>query len=138
MLAERFGATTRCGPEEILQQTEGRGVDVVLEAVGSAAASALAFRLVRPGGTIAAVGVHHEAAFPFSPGQAYDKNLSYRIGRCPARHYMETLLPLARERSDLLRTLFTHHVPLEAAPQAYRTFAERRDGCIKVALHPAD
>jgi len=138
VLAERFGAMARCGPEEILQQTEGRGVDVVLEAVGSAAASALAFRLVRPGGTIAAVGVHHEAAFPFSPGQAYDKNLSYRIGRCPARHYMEALLPLARERSDLLRTLFTHRVPLEAAAEAYRTFAERRDGCIKVALRPAD
>jgi 2-desacetyl-2-hydroxyethyl bacteriochlorophyllide A dehydrogenase len=137
-LAEQFGALTRLSPEQVLEQTGGRGVDTVLEAVGSPAASALAFRLVRPGGTIAAVGVHHEAAFPFSPGQAYDKNLSYRIGRCPARHYMESLLPLVQEEGGLLRTLFTHQVPLEASPEAYRTFAERKDGCIKVALRPTD
>lgn len=116
--------------------TRGRGPDAVLEAVGSPDSSRLAFDLVRPGGVIAAVGVHHEAAFPFSPGQAYDKNLTYRIGRCPARHYMERLLPLAERRHAELRALFTHTVPLQGAPAAYRMFAEKTDGCIKVALTP--
>jgi threonine dehydrogenase-like Zn-dependent dehydrogenase len=122
--------------ERIREATDGRGVDAVLEAVGSPEASRLAFELVRPGGTIAVVGVHHEAGFPFSPGQAYDKNLTWRIGRCPARHYMEQLLPLARKRERDLRALFTHQVPLDAAPDAYRMFAERSDGCLKVALVP--
>ena len=41
--------------------------------------------LVRAGGTVSAVGVHYEERFAFSPANAYDKNLTYRIGRCPAR-----------------------------------------------------
>jgi threonine dehydrogenase-like Zn-dependent dehydrogenase len=139
--AERLGATpvsiaTGHPLDTVQQATEGRGVDAVLEAVGSAEAGRLAFELVRPGGTIAVVGVHHEAAFSFSPGQAYDKNLSYRIGRCPARHYMERLLPLAARRQDELRALFTHRIGLDAAPGGYRMFAEKRDGCVKVALEP--
>jgi len=116
--------------------TQGRGADAVLEAVGSPEASRLAFDLVRPGGVIAAVGVHHESAFPFSPGQAYDKNLTYRIGRCPARHYMERLLPLAERRQAELRSLFTHRVPLQTAPAAYEIFDTKADGCIKVAIDP--
>jgi threonine dehydrogenase-like Zn-dependent dehydrogenase len=139
--AEQLGAVSvsiaaEGAAESVREATEGRGVDAVLEAVGSAESTRLAFELVRPGGTIAAVGVHHESSFPFSPGQAYDKNLSYRIGRCPARHYMETLLPIATRRSEQLRALFTHLAPLEGAPDAYRMFAEQRDGCIKVGLRP--
>lgn len=136
-LAERFGALPAGESSAVLEATGGRGVEVVLEAVGSAEATRLAFQLVRPGGTIAAVGVHHEAEFPFSPGQAYDKNLTYRIGRAPARHYMDNLLPLAERRSEELAWLFTHRVGLEAGPDAYPMFAERRDGCIKVGLEPA-
>jgi threonine dehydrogenase-like Zn-dependent dehydrogenase len=118
----------------VREATGGRGADAVLEAVGSPASAALAFELVRPGGTISAVGVHHEAAFPFSPGEAYAKNLTYRIGRCPARRYMERLLPLARRRAADLAALFTHHLPLDAGPAGYRLFDQKREGCIKVAL----
>ena len=120
----------------IRNATSGRGVDAALEAVGSPAATRIAFDLVRPGGTIAAVGVHHEAAFPFPPGAAYDKNLTYRIGRCPVRHYMERLLPVARKRHTELAALFTHCLPLAQAQEGYRIFADKLDGCIKVALVP--
>jgi threonine dehydrogenase-like Zn-dependent dehydrogenase len=138
--AERFGAEPiDAGKEPVVrirELTKGRGVDTVLEAIGSASATRLAFDLVRPGGTISAVGVHHEAEFPFSPGQAYDKNLTWRIGRCPARHYMETLQPLARKYQRDLDAVFTHTVPLDEGPNAYRMFAERKDGCVKVGLTP--
>ncbi len=122
--------------QPIRDQTNGRGVDAVLEAIGSPESGRLAFDLVRPGGTISAVGVHHEPGFPFSPGQAYDKNLTWRIGRCPARAYMEQLVPLARQHAGQLEDLFTHLLPLESGMNAYRMFAERRDGCVKVALQP--
>ena len=144
-LARRFGATPislsgtvggRMVQTEILAATDGRGVDAALEAVGSAEAGRLAFDLVRPGGTVAAVGVHHEANFSFSPGAAYDKNLTYRIGRCPARHYMEQLVPVALRTQAELSALFTHRMPLSDAPQGYRTFDHKEDGCIKVLLTP--
>lgn len=134
--ARQLGGVAGTTPEAILEATQGRGVDAVLEAVGSAESMQLAFRLVRPGGTIAVAGVHHETGFPFSPGQAYDKNLTLRIGRCPARSYMEQLIPLAQRKQGELRGLFTHRLALEAAPEAYGMFAERRDGCVKVALVP--
>ncbi|HTL04591.1 MAG TPA: alcohol dehydrogenase family protein [Gemmatimonadales bacterium] len=123
--------------DRIRQATGGHGADAALEAVGSPEAGKLAFELVRPGGIVAVVGVHHEAGFAFSPAQAYDKNLTYRIGRCPARSYMEGLLPLALRRAADLGELFTDLVPLERGPEAYRRFADRAAGCIKVGVLPA-
>ena len=84
-LAERFGAApVRLGAEDVAQRvraaSEDRGADVVLEVVGSPEASRLAYALVRTGGTISAPGVHSEPHFAFSPGQVYDKNLTYRSG----------------------------------------------------------
>lgn len=122
--------------EVVSAATEGRGADAVIEAVGSPEAGRLAWELVRPGGTIAAVGVHHEAAFPFSPAQAYDRNLTYRIGRCPARSLMEGLIPLAQRKAAALAELVTHRLTLEAGVEAYAAFDVKRDGCIKVAFEP--
>jgi threonine dehydrogenase-like Zn-dependent dehydrogenase len=140
--AERFGAVpvdARVEPplEAIRRATEGRGVDAVLEAVGSPEAGRMAFEMVRPGGIIAAVGVHHESAFPFSPARAYDHNLTYRIGRCPARSLMQGLLPLVRRRGAELASIFTHRFPLERGAEAYALFDARHDGCVKVALTTA-
>lgn len=139
--ASRLGATpvdTRSAdPVQVVRAaTDGRGADAVLEAVGSPESGLLAFELVRAGGTISAVGVHHEAAFGFSPAQAYDRNLSFHIGRCPARSLMEGLIPLARRRRDELAAMITHRLPLSRGPEAYELFDQKRDGCIKVALTP--
>jgi threonine dehydrogenase-like Zn-dependent dehydrogenase len=138
-LAERFGATALAPDTAVAslrEATEGRGADGVVEAVGSAAAGRLAFELTRPGGTVSTVGVHHEAVLPFSPVEAYDRNLTWRIGRCPVRHYLPGLLPLAGRRAADLAAVFTHRLPLSDGVEAYRLFAERRDGCVKVALLP--
>ncbi len=76
----------------IKEMSAGRGADAVMELVGLPAAQELAFRLVRPGGTLSVIGCHCTPHFAFSPVQAYDKNLTYRTGRCPARHYMDLLV----------------------------------------------
>jgi threonine dehydrogenase-like Zn-dependent dehydrogenase len=119
----------------IRDATEGRGADAVLEVVGSPDAARLAFDLVRAGGVISAVGVHHEAAFPFSPVEAYDRNLRYAAGRCPARSRMDALVPMATRRADLA-AVFTHRWPLARGAEAYEVFEQKADGCIKVALDP--
>jgi threonine dehydrogenase-like Zn-dependent dehydrogenase len=116
--------------------TGGRGVDAVVEAIGSGEAARLGFELVRPGGTIATVGVHHEAQFPFSPAQAYDRNLTWRIGRCPARSLMESLVPLLRARAGDLAGLITHRMPLAEGERGYALFDRKLEGCIKVAFVP--
>jgi threonine dehydrogenase-like Zn-dependent dehydrogenase len=140
-LAGRLGAVPldlrRDDPVAALRAaTGGRGADGVVEAVGSPAATRLAVDLARPGGAVAAVGVHTEAAFPFSPVEAYDKNLTYRAGRCPARAYLDRALALAARREGDLAALLTHRLPLDDGPRGYRLFAARRDGCVKVILEP--
>jgi len=138
-LAARYGATAVDPTDaramaELRDATDGRGVDVVLECVGSEAATQASFDLLRPGGTIAAAGVHCEPHFAFSPGQAYDKNLTYRAGRCPARAMMDSTMPLVAERRYDLGALFSHRLPLEEAPRGYELFEKRLDGCTKVLL----
>lgn len=122
--------------ERVLDHTDGRGADAVLEAVGSPQASRSAMDLVRPGGIIAAVGVHTEERFAFSPIEAYDKNLTYRAGRCPARYYMERLYSLVQARKYDLSSIFTHRLPLAEGPQGYAVFDQKKEDCLKVLLEP--
>ncbi len=120
----------------VLDGTEGRGADAVIEAVGSPGATRLAVDLVRAGGTISAVGVHTEEAFAFSPAEAYAKNLVYRSGRAPVRASMERLLPWLRIHRNELSALISHRLPLEEGPRGYRIFDRKEECCTKVVLVP--
>ena len=140
-LAARFGAVatdfdTDDPLTRVREASAGRGADVVLEAVGSPASSRLALELVRAGGTIAAAGVHSEPHFAFSPGEAYDKNLTYRAGRCPVRSMMRRALALMTTGRIDPSPLVSHRMALEEGPAAYELFDRRREGCTKVILLP--
>lgn len=139
VLAEKFGAFAvdykkDDASELIREATEGRGADGVLEVVGSPAAAKLALQLVRPGGIVSVVGVHNEEHFAFSPNDAYDKNLTYKVGRCPARYYMEKLIPLVQKKIYDLTAIFSHRLPLAEGVRGYKIFAEKLEGCTKVVL----
>jgi threonine dehydrogenase-like Zn-dependent dehydrogenase len=139
--AREFGAIPVDADNEnpldlILDATEGRGVEASLEAVGSHSAVRLAFDMVRPGGIVSSVGVCNDAHLAFSPVEAYNKNLTYRIGRCPARFLMDKLVPLVRQHKYDLTSIFTHRMKLEAGRTGYEIFAGKRDHCLKVLLEP--
>ena len=91
---------------------------------------------MRPGGTLSVVGVHNEETFSFSPSEAYDKNLTYRVGRCPARRMAQQLLPLVQSKDLGLSAILTHRLSLDDGVEAYRIFDEKLDGCIKTVLNP--
>jgi threonine dehydrogenase-like Zn-dependent dehydrogenase len=140
-LAETFGAIpvdrASADPVEAIADGSGSpGVDAVMEVVGSQPAMRLALELIRPGGVLASVGVHTSEHFAFSPAEAYDRNLTFRTGRCPARHYMERLLPVILGCELPLASVITHRLALDDGPEGYRTFDRKLDGCIKVALLP--
>lgn len=142
-LAETFGAETidygkTDAVARVMELTSGLGADTVMEAVGSPQATRLAVDLVRPGGTISVVGVHCEQSFAFSPIEAYDKNLTYRIGRCPARALLDELLPLARSGRHDFSAIFSHRLPLSQGIRAYEMFDSKSDGCTKAILDPGN
>ena len=120
----------------ILNSTNGRGADAVMEVVGNADALRMAIDLVRPGATISSVGVHTAKNFSFSPGEAYDKNLVYKIGRCPAHYYAEKLIKEGVIQLYPVEKIITHHFGLEKGERAYEVFDRKLDNCIKAVLHP--
>ncbi len=118
----------------VAKATEGRGADSLLELVGLPDAQSLAYQLIRPGGVMSVIGCHSAPNFAFSPAQAYDKNLTYRTGRCPARHYM-TGLTQCVQRSDVqIDHLITHRFAPQDCVAAYDIFAHQKQGCIKAIL----
>lgn len=138
-LAREFGAFPVNFEKEdpfrvIRPATDGKGVDAVLEVVGSREAGRTSMNIVRPGGIISAVGVNTEKNFGFSPVEAYDKNLTLKTGRCSARYYMERLMPLLQEKKYDITRIISHRVPLEKGPAAYTIFDQKQDNCIKVVL----
>ncbi len=137
-LASKLGAVGFSDSDQALQavhdNTRGRGADGVMELVGLPAAQELAFRLIRPGGTMSVIGCHCTPHFAFSPSDAYNKNLTYRTGRCPARHLMDRLAPEIAAHPIDLSWCITHRFELEEAAEAYDTFAYRKDNCVKAVI----
>jgi threonine dehydrogenase-like Zn-dependent dehydrogenase len=139
--AVRFGATPAGtgGAESVAAvraRSDGHGADAAVEAVGSPESTRNAADMLRLGGRLAAVGVHVEPHLALSPGELYDRNLRYASGRCPARHYLPTSLETAARDEALLATLVSHRLPLSEGVEAYRRFAAREEGWVKVVLLP--
>ena len=139
--AERFGATAvdfygQDAVAAVRALSDGRGADGAIEAVGTPEATRAAADLLRPGGAIGAVGFHVEPHLALSPGEIYDRNLTYSGGRCPARAYMPRALDLARRDEALVASLISHRLPLANGVEAYRSFADRLPGWNKVVLIP--
>jgi alcohol dehydrogenase len=110
-----------------------RGAASVMEFVGLPPAQRLAWDVLRPGGTMAVIGCH-SSGFAFSPSEAYDKNLTYRTGRCPARHYMERLTDVVMRELPQITQVVTHRFDPADCVRAYDVFAHQRDGCIKAVF----
>lgn len=120
----------------VFEATEGRGADAVIEAVGSRETVRLAFDLVRTGGVVSVVGVLIDQDFAFPMGTAFMKDLTFRIGLVNVQQYVPPLLALVRSKRLDPSQLISHRLALAEGAKGYSLFAERRDGCLKVALSP--
>ena len=136
--AERFGATHTVGgdedaAQEILDLTDGEGVDVAMEAVGVPATFDLCTRIVRPGGTVANVGVHG-APTTLHLEDLWIKNITITTGLVSGTT-IPTLLKLARDGRIEAEKLGTHHFGLHEIENAYDVFgaADTHDA-LKVVL----
>jgi 2-desacetyl-2-hydroxyethyl bacteriochlorophyllide A dehydrogenase len=137
-MAQRFGATPLHLTEqdvrgEVKRATEGRGVDVAVDAVGHPDALDLAIRCTRKSGTVSVIGVYAERA-EVHMGLVWIKALSMRAGHANVIAHVDTVLDLmAAGRLDP-SPLVTHHMPLAQAPEAYAAY-DRREA-LKIVLEP--
>ncbi|RYB92054.1 glutathione-dependent formaldehyde dehydrogenase [Nocardioides oleivorans] len=97
-----------------------------------------AFEAVRRGGTVSISGVYGGMADPMPMMTMFDKGLTLRMGQCHVKQWTDELLDIVSQDDDVLglESLATHRAPLEQAPELYRTFRDKADGCLKVVLKP--
>ncbi len=143
-IARRMGAdhvvdfTKVDAVEEIMRLTDGRGVDVAIEALGRQETFEAALRVLRPGGTLSSLGVYSsDLRIPLGPFLAGLGDHTIVTTLCPGgKERMRRLMEvIASSRLDA-RPLVTHRFKLDQIEQAYDLFANQRDGVLKVAITP--
>jgi alcohol dehydrogenase len=137
-MARAFGATPVHLTEEdpraaVKAATEGRGVDVAVEAVGDPRALELAIRLAASCGTLSVVGVYAERC-EVHMGLAWIKALSVRTGQANVIGHLDRVLALMRAGILDPSPIVTHHMSLADAPAAYELY-DRREA-LKIVLEP--
>jgi threonine dehydrogenase-like Zn-dependent dehydrogenase len=143
-MARRFGASVALDPgaidvvAEIKRLTDGRGVDIAIEALGRQETFETALRSVRPGGTMSSLGVYSgKLVAPYEAIHAGLGDQRIVTTLCPGgKERMRRLMTMVqRDRVDLT-PLVTHHFTLEQLPEAFDLFSRQADGVMKVAIHP--
>ena len=137
--AKQFGAdvtvnNTREDPMAVIKDLTGRlGADVSIEAVGIPASFELAVNLARPGGRIANIGVHGEAATLHLEEQ-WIRDITITTGLVDTSS-TPTLMRLITTGQIDARQFITHHFDLDQFEEAYDVFARAADtGALKVVL----
>jgi len=123
---------------EIRRLTNGRGVDVAIEALGAQATFESALRVLRAGGTLSSLGVYSgKLSVPVEPFAAGLGDHKIVTTLCPGgKERMRRLMELVRHGRLDLRPLLTHTFSLDRITEAYELFGQRKDGVIKVAIRP--
>jgi threonine dehydrogenase-like Zn-dependent dehydrogenase len=93
---------------------------------------------VRRGGTISISGVYGGATDPLPMFQLFDKQVQMRMGQANVRRWSDDILALLQQDEDVLgvETFATHHLPLDEAPEAYKSFRDKQGGMVEVVFTP--
>ena len=139
-LAESLGAVA-VNPQEtdpadvVLDATEWRGADLVIDAVGHESALAAAFPLVRMGGTISMPGMYVEDSAQIPIGDMWLKNITLISGVANVQAHMDELIELIRHGRIDPKVIISHRMPLSEAAKGYEMFDQKE--ALKVVLDPS-
>lgn len=103
---------------------------------GSKSAIEIATQAVRKGGTVSMVGVYGARYNMFPLGDFFSRNITLKMGQCPAHTYVGRILELIKEGKFDATDIITHKLSLDKGEHAYEIFDEKKDNCIKVVLKP--
>jgi threonine dehydrogenase-like Zn-dependent dehydrogenase len=123
---------------QVMAITDGRGVDVAIEALGTQGTFESALRCLRPGGTLSSLGVYSgDLTIPLGAFAAGLGDHTIVTTLCPGgKERMRRLMEVvATGRADL-GALVTHRFRLDDIEAAYDLFSHQRDGVLKVAITP--
>ncbi len=119
----------------VADHTEGRGADVVIEAVGSVPAFETAQEVVRRGGRICVIGWYVSESTELQLGIAWFRMLTFVFGGiCPIQAWWDQALEAVADGKIDPLPIISHTLSLEEAPKGYELF-DRREAT-KVLLKP--
>jgi alcohol dehydrogenase len=138
-VAKRLGATTLINSgdglaaQHVMEQTEGAGVDVAIEAVGVPATFAICQDIVAAGGRIANVGVHGKPV-ELHLEKLWDRNIAITT-RLVDTVTTPMLMKIVRSGKLQPGKLVTHRFAMNDIMKAYDTFGNAaQEGALKVVL----
>lgn len=159
--AETINFDNESVSERLNEMTKGRGPDRCIDSVGCEAHSHGSIDAVldkakqavklgtdrshvlreaiyncRKGGTISVPGVYVGLLDKIPFGAAMNKGLTFKMGQTHVQRYSAPLLKMIADGAIDPSFVITHTVGLTDAPEMYRTFRDKKDGCIKVVLKP--
>ncbi len=147
--------------DTLMEMTKGRGPDRCIDAVGAEAHGAGAIDAIydkikssvmmttdrahvlreaimccRKGGTLSIPGVYIGFPDKIPFGALMNKALTVKTGQTHVQRYHHQLLAKIEAGEIDPSFVITHRLPLEEGPDAYKTFRDKKDNCIKVVLKP--
>ena len=138
-VAKQFGATTLINSSDghavhnVMELTEGAGVNVAIEAVGVPATFDICQSIVAAGGRIANVGVHGKPV-ELHLEKLWDRNISLTT-RLVDTITIPMLLRMVQLGKLQPHKLVTHRFAMSHIMQAYETFGNAaKEGALKVIL----
>ncbi len=145
----------------IQELTKGRGADSCIDAVGTESEAMASFdaavdrvkvatfmgtdrphvlrqaiHCCRNFGTISIVGVYGGFLDKIPMGSAINRGLTFRMAQTPVQAYLRPLLERIEKGEIDPSFVVTHVATLDDGPSLYKTFRDKKDGCIKVVLKP--
>jgi alcohol dehydrogenase len=142
-MAQRMGADvvldfTQVDVVAEVKRLTGGGADVTIEALGTQGTFENALRCLRPGGTLSSLGVYSgKLEMPYEAFAAGLGDHRVVTTLCPGgKERMRRLIATVQSgRFDPL-PLITHRFALDDIVAAYDLFSNRREGVLKVVIHP--
>ncbi|MFC3909425.1 zinc-dependent alcohol dehydrogenase [Legionella dresdenensis] len=95
-----------------------------------------AIRCCGKAGTISMPGVYLDTLDNIPFGAAMNKGLTFKMGQTHVQRYMPLLLRKITEGKIDPSRIISHRIKLKNAPEAYKNFDEKDNGCIKVVMTP--
>ena len=148
--------------ERLIEMTGGRGPDRCIDAVGAEAhgtgsldavvdkakqvmkltmdrphALRQAIMACRKAGTLSVPGVYIGLLDNIPFGAVVNKGLTIRTGQTHVQRYLAPLLEKIESGDIDPSFVITHRIALDEAPDAYKKFDVKKDGCIKVVIKAA-
>lgn len=93
-------------------------------------------KLCKNGGIVSIPGVYLGFVDRFPLGVAFAKGLTFKMGQTHVQKYLKPLLELIEHGEIDPEFVISHDITLDQTAEAYKMFAEKRNGCIKCVITP--